>query len=44
MDDLIKEESVVEKELKKINPLEMTPLEAINFLYELKEKLNKPKS
>ena len=33
LDDLIKEESVVEKELKKINPLEMTPLEAINFLY-----------
>ena len=39
LDDLIKEESVVEKELKKINPLEMTPLEAINFLYELKEKI-----
>ena len=39
LDDLIKEESVVEKELKKINPLEMTPLEAINFLYELKEKV-----
>ena len=39
LDDLIKEESVVEKELKKINPLEMTPLEAINFLYELKQKI-----
>ena len=38
LDDLIKEESIVEKELKNINPLEMTPLEAINFLYELKEK------
>ena len=39
LDDLIKEESVVEKELKKINPLEMTPLEAMTFLYELKEKV-----
>ncbi len=39
LDDLIKEESVVEKELKKVNPLEMTPLEAITFLYELKEKI-----
>ena len=39
LDDLVKEESIVEKELKKINPLEMTPLEAINFLYELKEKI-----
>ena len=39
LDDLIKEESVVEKELKKINPLEMTPIEAINFLYELKKKI-----
>ncbi len=38
LDDLIKEESIVEKELKNITPLEMTPLEAINFLYELKEK------
>ncbi len=39
LDDLIKEESEIEKELKKINPLEMTPLEAINFLYELKQKI-----
>ena len=39
LDDLIKEESVVEKELKIVNPLEMTPLEAITFLYDLKEKV-----
>ncbi len=38
-DDLIKEESEIEKELKKINPLEMTPIDAITFLYELKEKI-----
>ncbi len=39
LDDLIKEESEIEKELKKINPLEMTPIDAITFLYELKEKI-----
>ena len=33
-------ESEVEEELKKINPLELTPIEAINVLYELKKKLN----
>ncbi len=41
LDDLVKEESIIEKELKAINPLEMTPLEAINFLYQLKEKIKK---
>ena len=34
------EKSEVEEELKKINPLELTPIEAINILYELKKKLN----
>ena len=37
IDDLIKEESKIEKELEKINPLEITPLEALNILYKLKE-------
>ena len=37
IDDLIKEESKVEKELAKINPLEITPLEALNIIYKLKE-------
>ena len=32
--------SVVEDELKKANILEMTPINALNFLYELKEKMN----
>ena len=41
LDDLVKKESIIEKELKAINPLEMTPLEAINFLYQLKEKIKK---
>lgn len=31
--------SNIEEEIKKINPLEMTPIEAMNFLYKLKEKL-----
>lgn len=29
-------ESIIEKKLKEIDPLKMTPLEALNFLYELK--------
>ena len=32
-------EQEVTEEIKKINPLEMTPIEAMNFLYKLKEKL-----
>jgi len=32
-------ESLIEEKLKEINPLEMTPIEALNFLYELKNSL-----
>lgn len=40
IDDLMeKEESQIEQEIKKINPLEMTPIEAMNFLYKLKERI-----
>ena len=40
--DLYEEKkSEVEEELSKLNPLEMTPIEAINTLYELKQKLKK---
>ena len=35
--DLKEEKSVVEEKLKDINPLEMTPIEAMNTLYELKQ-------
>lgn len=35
----VKVKSNIEEEIKKINPLEMTPIEAMNFLYKLKEKL-----
>ncbi len=37
IDDLIPKESKVEEELNKIDPLEVTPLEALNILYKLKE-------
>ena len=33
--------SVVEEKLNEINPLEITPLQALNILYELKEELKK---
>ena len=36
----IPKESVLEQKLKEINPVEMTPMEAINFLYELKKEMN----
>ncbi len=31
--------SPIEEEIKKINPLEMTPMEALNFLYNLKKEI-----
>ena len=31
----------VEEKIKEINPLEMTPMEALSFLYDLKKKINK---
>ena len=33
-----KEENKIETKIKECNPLEMTPMEAINFLYELKKE------
>lgn len=41
IDDMINSVSVVEQELEKINPLEVTPLDAINILYRLKELIKK---
>ena len=34
-------EDIVEKRLKEINPLEITPIEALNILYELKKETEK---
>ena len=41
IDDLILKESKVEKELDKIDPLSITPIEAINILYALKNMKDK---
>ena len=40
LDDLVPKESEIEKRLTTINPLEITPLEALNILYNLKEISN----
>ena len=39
LDDLIKEESSVEKELKELDILNVTPLDALNILYKLKGEI-----
>ena len=39
LEELIKEESVVEKELKELDVLNITPLDALNILYNLKDKI-----
>lgn len=40
LDELMEEkESVIEKEIKELNVLAMTPIDALNYLYELKEKI-----
>ena len=39
LDDLISEKSVVEEELKKIDVLSITPIEALNILSKLKEEV-----
>ena len=39
LDELMMEESKVEKRLKQIDPMNMTPMEALNFLYELKKEI-----
>ena len=39
IEDLIPKKSIVEEEIEKINPLEITPMEALNILYKLKEEV-----
>ena len=39
LDDLIKDESIVEKRIKEIDPLNITPMEALNILVELKDNV-----
>ena len=41
LDEIVRpEKSLVEQELEKINPMEITPMEALNTLYKLKQKMN----
>ena len=37
---MVSKKSMVEEELEKINPLELTPMDALNVLYRLKNELN----
>ena len=39
LEELIKEENKIEKELKELDLLNITPLEALNILYNLKDKI-----
>jgi len=34
----MKEESNIEKKIKEIDPINMTPMDALNFLFELKKE------
>ncbi len=34
-----KEESIIEKKIKEIDPINITPMEALNYLYELKKEI-----
>jgi len=38
LDELMKEESNIEKKIKEIDPINMTPMDALNFLFELKKE------
>ena len=37
LDELMSKKSVVEEELEKIDPMNTTPMEALNIIYKLKE-------
>ena len=39
IDELIQEKSKIEEEIEKINPLETTPIQALNILYNLKQMI-----
>ena len=38
-----KKKSPIEESLEKIDPLEMTPMEALNYLYDLKKEMKENK-
>ena len=37
--EVVEKKSIVEEKIEGINPLEMTPMEALNFLYDLKKEI-----
>ena len=41
IDELMPQKSKIEEEIEKIDPLETTPMEALNILYKLKKEVNK---
>ena len=43
MDTNQQKEDTIQERIEAINPLEMTPIEALNFLYELKQKIKEKK-
>jgi len=42
-DEIVEKQNPIEEKIKEINPLEMTPMEAINFLYNLKKEVKERK-
>ncbi len=42
-EEIVNKENPIEEKIKEINPLEMTPMEAINFLYNLKKEIKERK-
>ena len=42
-DEIVEEKNEIEEKINSINPLEMTPMEALNYLYDLKKEINNKK-
>ena len=40
-ENIIEEKDIIKEKLESINPLEITPMEALNILYELKNEMKK---
>ena len=41
--EIVEEKNIVEEKIKEINPLEMTPMEALSYLYDLKKNMKDKK-
>mgnify|MGYP002624232884 CR=1 FL=1 len=42
-DEIVEEKNEIEEKIKNINPLEMTPMEALNYLYDLQKEIKNNK-